>query len=331
VQDVMGLVLLALIPGTLAHAWFFGPGIAIQITLATAFALALEAAMLLLRGRPLRPHITDLSAPLTAVLFALCMPPLAPWWLSAVGMVSAIVLAKHLFGGLGGNLFNPAMVGVAVVVLAFPREFSQWLAPHMLAPDGELPGVGASLQAVLTGRLPAPWRWDAIAQATPLDTLRTLSAQGQTLGEVRQAATFGDFGGRGWEWIANFYALGGLFLLWKRVIPWQVPVAVLGTTVALTLPFWLFEPDLHPLPLQHVFSGGLVLCAFFIATDPVSGCTTPRGRLMFGAGVAVFTLAIRRWGAFPDAVAFAVLLMNCAAPWLDLQQGRRPQSKASAT
>ncbi len=149
--------------------------------------------------------------------------------------------------------------------------------------------------------------------------LRTLGGQGATLAEIRGNPAFGDFGGQGWEWVANFFALGGLFLLWKRIIPWQVPVATLGTVLLLALPFWLYEPDLHPSPLQHVFSGGLVLAAFFIATDPLTGCTTPRGRLLFGAGVAALTLAIRRWGVFPDGVAFAVLLMNCAAPWIDRQ------------
>lgn len=331
VRRVMGLVLAALLPGVLAHAWFFGPGIAIQIVIATAFALGFEAAMLRLRGKALRPFLTDLSAPLTAVLFALCLPPLAPWWLAAIGMASAIVLAKHLYGGLGHNLFNPAMVGVAVVLLCFPREFTQWLPPSGLAEGAAMPGLADSLRAVLTGELPAPWRWDALAQATPLDTLRTLGNAGATLAEIRDAPLFGDFGGRGWEWVANFFALGGLFLLWKKIIPWQVPLATLGTVVLVTLPFWLSDPDLHPFPLQHVFSGGLVMAAFFIATDPVSGCTTPRGRLLFGAGVALVTLAIRRWGAFPDGVAFAVLLMNCLAPWLDLHtrprilgEGQRP-------
>lgn len=317
VRGVMAWVLLALAPGVAAHAWFFGPGIVVQILLATAFALAFEAAMLRLRGQAMRPFLTDLSAPLTAVLFALCLPPLAPWWLAAIGMFAAIVVAKHLFGGLGNNLFNPAMVGLAVVLLAFPRVFTQWLAPAGLEGALPAPGLGASLQAIVTGQLPPPWGWDTLAQATPLDTVRTLASQGATLAEIRGESLFGDFGGRGWEWIANFFALGGLLLLFKRIIPWQVPVATLGTTVLLTLPFWLLDPDLHPMPLQHVFSGALVLAAFFIATDPVSGCTTPRGRLVFGAGVAVLTLAIRRWGAFPDGVAFAVLLMNCAAPWID--------------
>lgn len=318
VGALMAEVLLALVPGIALHAWFFGPGIVIQLALATAFALGFEAAMLKLRGKPLRPFLTDLSAPLTAVLFALCLPPLAPWWLAAIGMLAAIVFAKHLFGGLGHNLFNPAMVGVAVVLLAFPRVFTQWLAPAGLEGAMPPPGFMDSAVAILTGALPAPWGWESLAQATPLDTVRTLGGQGLTLSEIRGAPLFGDFGGRGWEWVANGFALGGLWLLWRRRIPWQVPVATLGTVVLLTLPFWLLEPDRHPFPLQHVFSGGLVLAAFFIATDPVSGCTTPRGRLLFGAGVAVLTLAIRRWGGFPDGVAFAVLLMNCAAPWIDL-------------
>ncbi|MGL6291468.1 MAG: RnfABCDGE type electron transport complex subunit D [Silanimonas sp.] len=290
VPATMGLVLLALLPGIAAMTVFFGPGVLWQIALAIAFALALEATMLVLRGAPLKPALTDLSAPLTAVLFALCLPPTAPWWMNLVGISAAIVVAKHLYGGLGHNPFNPAMVGVAVVVLAFPLEYSRWIAP------------GA---------------WDTLAQATPLDALRQQVQRGYALSEIHADPVFGDFGGRGWEWVANVWALGGLFLLWKRVIPWQTPMALLATTVLLTLPFWLYDPDTHPSPLNHVFSGALVFAAFFIVTDPVSGCTTPRGRLLFGAGVAVLTLAIRRWGGFPDGVAFAVLLMNAAAPLID--------------
>lgn len=290
VPATMGLVLLALLPGIAAMTLFFGPGVPVQIALAVVFAIGLEAAMLALRGATLRPALTDLSAPLTAVLFALCLPPTAPWWMNLVGVTAAIVVAKHLYGGLGHNPFNPAMVGVAVVVLAFPLEYSRWIAPG---------------------------QWDTLAQATPLDLLRQQATQGYALSEIRANPVFGAFGGRGWEWVAGCWTLGGLFLLWKRVIPWQTPVAVLGTTMLVTLPFWLWDADTHPSPLSHVFSGALVFAAFFIATDPVSGCTTPRGRLVFGAGVALLTLAIRRWGGFPDGVAFAVLLMNAAAPLID--------------
>jgi len=316
VRGFMLQVLVALVPGVIAHAWYFGPGILLQIALACGFALAFEAAMLRLRRQPLMPFIGDLSAPVTAVLFALSIPPLAPWWVAFTGMAVAMVFAKHLYGGIGLNLFNPAMAGYAVVLVCFPFELSQWLPPRGLA-DTAL-GFGDVLHAVFAGALPQPHAWDAIAQATPLDTVRSLASEMRTIEEIRHDPLFGDFGGRGWEWIANWYAIGGIYLLWRRVIHWQVPVAVLGTVVLLTLPAWLSDPGTNPFPLQHVFSGALVLGAFFIATDPVTGCTTPRGQLVFGAGVALLTLAIRRWGAYPDGLAFAVLLMNCAAPWIDL-------------
>lgn len=323
IARVMGLVLIALVPGVFAHVVFFGPGMLFQIILAVVFALAFEAAMLYWRKRPLRPFLTDLSAPVTAVLFALCLPPLAPWWIAAIGMAAAIIVAKHLYGGLGHNLFNPAMVGYAVVLLCFPRELTLWLSPMGLDPTLGTPGIADTANAIFTGHLPAPWGWDAIAQATPLDTVRELSNRGQTLAEIRGNPLFGDFGGKGWEWIANFYFIGGLFLLWKKIIPWQVPAAVLGSVVVVTLPFWAYDADVNPFPLQHVFSGGMMLAAFFIATDPVSGCTTPRGRLVFGAGVGLLTLVIRRWGAYPDGIAFAVLLMNCIAPWIDMHSRPR--------
>lgn len=311
VTRVMGDVLLALLPGIAAHVVFFGPGLLLQLALSLAFALGFEALALALRGQAIAPALGDLSAAVTAVLFALCLPPLAPWWVALAGMAAAILLAKHAYGGLGHNLFNPAMVGFAVVLLCFPREMAQWLSP-LTAQTVSLAEAGA---AIFRGELPSAW--DTLSSATPLDSLRSLSRAGRTVAEIRATPLFGDFGGKGWEWIANAYALGGLYLLWRRVIRWQVPLGVLGATVLFSLPFWLSDPDTHPAPLLHVFSGGLVLAAFFIATDPVSGATTPRGRLLFGAGVGALTLAIRRWGGYPDGVAFAVLLMNCAAPLLD--------------
>jgi len=314
VGGVMRQVLYALVPAVAAHAWFFGYGILLQIALAVGFAVGFEAIMLRLRDRPLEPFLSDYSAVVTGVLFALCMPPLAPWWIAAIGMLFAIVVAKHLYGGLGYNLFNPAMVGFAAVIIAFPLELSQWLLPRSLSPG--LPGLAETARAVLTGQLPEA-TIDAITGATPLDALRTGVSGNLTIPEIRQAPIFGDFGGRGWEWIANLYALGGAYLVWKRVISWHVPVAVIVTTVALSTPLWLFGPDTNPSPAQHLFSGALVLAAFFIATDPVSGCGTMKGRLVFGAGVAILTLAIRRFGGYPDGVAFAILLMNMAAPLID--------------
>ncbi|GMR15068.1 MAG: electron transport complex subunit RsxD [Gammaproteobacteria bacterium] len=315
VAKVMLLVLLALLPGVLAYAWFFGPGILIQILLATGFALLFEALSLRMRGRSLKPFINDYSAVVTAVLFALSIPPLAPWWISLIAMLFAIGFAKHLYGGLGLNVFNPAMVGYAVVLISFPQVMTAWLPPLALAENSL--GLYDSLLVIFTGQVPLAGGWDAITQATPLDTLKTGVESGRMVSEIRQSPLFGDFGGKGWEWIANWFALGGLFLLYKRVISWQVPVAVIGSVILLSLPFWLADPDGNPLPMQHVFSGALVLAAFFIATDPVSGCVSNKGRLIFGAGVGIITLLIRRWGGYPDGVAFAVLLMNMAAPLID--------------
>ena len=315
VGGVMRQVLFALAPGVAAHAWFFGPGIFIQIALATLFALALEALMLRLRGRPIRPFLADYSAVVTAVLFALCIPPLAPWWVALTGMIFAIVIAKHLYGGLGNNLFNPAMVAYVAVLISFPQELTAWLPPASIA--AYTPGLSDAAFAILTGDLPRGLSWDAVSAATPLDTLRTAVAAGRTVVEARVAPQFGDFGGLGWEWIANWYALGGFWLLYRRIISWHAPVAMIGTVLLLGTAAWLIDPGSNPVPLQHVFSGGLILGAFFIATDPVSGCTSTRGRLVFGAGAGLLTLVIRRWGAYPDGVAFAVLLMNMAAPLID--------------
>lgn len=313
VAAVMLQVLVALVPGVAAYAWFFGPGILVQIVLATFFALTFEALMLRLRRRPLKPFINDFSAVVTAVLFALCIPPLAPWWISCIGMLFAIVFAKHLYGGLGQNVFNPAMVAYIVVLISFPQVMTAWLPPLGLA-DNRL-GLMESLASILAGQPGAGW--DAITRATPLDLLKNGVEAGQAVPDILQSPVFGGFGGFGWEWIAVWFLVGGVFLLYRRVISWHVPVSMIGSVILFSLPFWLVNPDGNSTPLHQVFSGAVLLGAFFIATDPVSGCVSNRGRLIFGAGVGIITLVIRRWGGYPDGVAFAVLLMNMAAPLID--------------
>ncbi len=314
VAGVMQQVLLALTPGVIALTWFFGTGVLIQLVLALVFAYLFEYLMLRLRKQPVALFLSDYSAAVTAVLFALCIPPLAPWWISLIGMFFAMVIAKHLYGGLGHNRFNPAMVGLAVILISFPLIFTHWSPPRSLA-ETQL-SLSHVISIIFTGN-PIVAGWDAITMATPLDTLRTGSARGLLVTEVRTASVFGDYGGLGWEWVANWYCLGGLWLLYRRVIHWRVPLALLGTVFILTTPLYLFDPDANPLPLQHIFSGATMLAAFFIATDPVSGCSTPKGQLLFGCGVAILLLVIRRWGAYPDGVAFAILVMNMFAPLID--------------
>ncbi|MCB1584073.1 MAG: RnfABCDGE type electron transport complex subunit D [Xanthomonadales bacterium] len=318
VQKVMLWVCLALLPAILAHVFYFGLGIVLQMILATTSAYLFEWWCLKWRKQPLKPFITDLSALVTAWLFVLCISPIAPWYVSVVGMFFAIVVAKHLYGGLGNNIFNPAMVGFAVILIAFPQSMSLWLPPS------ELIGLSQTVEPLSFSEL-LNWIFsghqqtqvDAVTAATPLAAIQTGLQQNYSLSEITAQTIFGDFGGMGWEWIANWLFIGGLVLLYKRIITWHVPVALLVTTLVFSTPFYLFNNDVFMSPLQHIFSGGIMLAAFFIATDPTSGCSSNRGKLIFAAGVAILTVLIRNFGSFPDGVAFAILLMNMSAPLID--------------
>ncbi len=315
VARVMLTVWLALVPAMLAHVFFFGTGIVIQLTLAIAFALLFEAISLKLLNKNINLFLKDYSAFVTGLLFALCISPVAPWWISFIGMFFSIVVAKHLFGGLGQNIFNPAMVGFAIVLISFPQAMSIWVAPQAISLYDM--SFLENLQAIFFNTFPTEIDFDTLTQATPLDTIKTAISQDYAMSEITNVPLFGKFGGLGWEWIANFYFIGGLLLIYKKVITWRVPTAVIVTTIAFSLPFNLYDTDQFIGPLQHVFSGGLMLAAFFIATDPTTGCSSHKGQFIFGAGVAIMTVLVREFGNFPDGVAFGVLIMNMAAPLID--------------
>jgi len=315
VQRVMLQVLLALLPGIGVMWWLFGWGVIFNIAIATITAVACEWLFLRARGRNPMPAVSDLSAVLTAWLLALALPPLLPWWQTVVGTAFAIVVAKQLFGGIGYNPFNPAMAGYVLLLVSFPATMTRWIPPEMLA-DYSLT-FSDTLRAVFASLPPEGQTWDAITSATPLDAMRNELDQNRMISEIRLSPLWGDFGGRGWEWIGNAFLLGGLFLLWRRVISWRIPVSMLGSLLLIAGIFWLIDAETHPFPAFHLFSGAAILGAFFIATDPVSASTTPRGQLIYGALIGVLVFVIRTWGGYPDAVAFAVLLMNMAAPMID--------------
>ena len=317
VSIVMRQVIYALVPAILATYWFFGVGILINMLIAGLTAAATEAVALKLRGRPVRLFLTDYSAVVTAILLALCLPPLTAWWITATGAVFAIAVAKHLFGGLGYNVFNPAMAGYAVILLSFPDALTHWQAPSIGDLDYPTPDALTTLMFSLTGQLPDGQSIDAISRATPLDTVQIELGMMKTIEEIRINPLFGDFGGRGWEWIANFTALGGIWLLVRGVIRWQTPVALLVTLGALATLGYLVDSARFAGPGFHIFSGGAMLGAFFIATDPVSGPVTNRGRIVFGALIGALIYVIRTWGSYADGVAFAVLLVNMAVPLID--------------
>lgn len=312
VRRVMTQVLLALVPGIAAYVIFFGPAILLQLALATATALAAEAGMLRLRGKPVGQFLTDGSAIVTAWLIALTFPPLVPWWLIVVATLFAIVVAKQLYGGLGQNPFNPAMIAFAVCIVAFPALMSQW-------PSAATDSHFADQLAMVFGFSP---RIDALSGATPLDALKTALKLGDgtaTVGAIlSDKAIFGGLGGRGWEWIAAGYLLGGLWLLQRKVIRWHVSFAFLGGMALIATALWLIDPARFANPLFHLFSGGTLLGAFFIVTDPVSGCTTARGRLIFGFSAGLLAYLIRVFGGYPDGVAFSVLLLNLCVPLIDM-------------
>lgn len=317
VSTVMLQVLAALVPAAIAHVWFFGPGFVFNLVIATGTCVAAEAAMMQVRGREPAVALSDYSAIVTAVLLTFALPSLTPWWVTATGALFAIVVAKHLYGGIGFNVFNPAMAGYVAILVAFPMQMNLWVAPRMGDIDYQHLSVIDTLAYTLTGQLPAGVTFDAISRATPLDAMKSGLNNALTVAEVRTLPIMGDFGGRGWEWIGNFLALGGFWLMLKKVIRWQIPVGVgLGLLVPAGI-MYLIEPGTNPSPGFHLFAGATILGAFFIATDPVSAATSPRGRLIYGLGIGFITWAIRRWGAYADGVAFAILLMNMAVPAID--------------
>jgi len=316
VTKVMMRVVYALIPAFIAYTLLFGPGVIINVLLTCITALSCEALMLKMRGRPVATFLSDGSALVTALLIAIALPPLAPWWIPVIGTAFGIIFAKHIFGGLGYNPFNPAMVSYVMLLISFPLEMTAWPAPLELRE--ELLTLGQTLGLVFSGTLPHAMQMDAITMATPLDSLKTQLGLGQGVSEAVAAhPIYGMLGGVGWEWINVALLAGGLWLIFKNVISWHVPVAMLATLGGLALVFNIIDPERYASPLFHIFTGGAILGAFFIATDPVSGATTLKGRLIFGAGVGLITYIIRTWGGYPDAVAYAVLLMNMTAPTID--------------
>ena len=304
-QQLMLWLCLACMPGLLAQTYWFGYGVLFNIVASLVVGIALEVWVLHLRRQPIRAGIFDGSALVTCVLLGLSLPPFAPWWLVMLATMFAILFAKQLFGGLGSNPFNPAMIGYAICLIAFPATMSLWANPEQSMSFAQ------------------QWAWfwteqssiDGYTQATPLDVYKHL--YGKTISEVTQTNPVVLNYAMANYWISGCYALGGILLLAVKVYTWHAPVSMLTSISVLSGLFSAGEPDLMLGILGHLAFGATMLGAFFIITDPVSSATSRLGRLYFGAGVGILVYLIRTWGNYPDAVAFAVLLMNMAAPLID--------------
>lgn len=313
---VMQLVIWCTLPGLFALTWHFGWGSFINVVLATVVAVVGEALILKLRKRPLMFYLGDYSAVVTAVLLGLALPPLTPWWVVVTGSLFSVVVAKQLFGGLGYNPFNPAMVGYVILLISFPIQMTTWVTPLALLPEGVAhPGFLESLAIVFGDGSPV----DGVTGATPLDSFKHY--QGLTVDQIyQQNALFSEasFVSVGWEWVNLGFLAGGLVLLAKRTFTWHGPVAMLLTIALLSLIFWDGGSSQSPgSPLMHLLSGASMMGAFFILTDPVSSAVSNRGRFIYGVLIGMLVYVIRAWGNYPDAVAFAVLLANFAAPFID--------------
>jgi electron transport complex protein RnfD len=322
-QKTMSLVLLATVPGALTLLWFYGWGVLINWLLAATTALAVEALALKLRQLPVAITLSDGSALVSATLLAFALPPYSPWWLTLLASAFALLCGKHLFGGVGKNPFNPAMLGYALVLVSFPQQMSHWPAPHGLSLMG-------GLQQIFGFSFSGAGQPDAWATATALDALRVNKSL--TIDELFASnPSFGRFGGNGAEWLNLAFLAGGAFLLQQRVFSWHAPVGMLGSLFVLSLLFWNGSgSDSHGSPLSHLLTGASMLGAFFIATEPVSGPKSPRARLLFGVGVGTLTYLIRTWGGYPDGVAFAVLLMNLTVPALERLERRTSTEEGAA-
>ena len=328
VTKVMFKVMLGLAPGIVAYVWYFGPAILVSIAIASVTALVAEAILLKIRGVPVWPFLSDISALLTAWLLALSMPPLSPWWLTVTATLFAIVIAKHVFGGLGYNPFNPAMAGFAAALIAFPSAMSHWSPPNTIAATRV--EFRDQLNHIFREFSNKAFIIDAESMATPLDTLKVHAGNKEKIADFLYMPIFGDLAGKGTEIIALGYLLGGLFLLQQRLITWHLPVAFIAVMAGLAELFHLIDLAKHAGVLFHLFGGATILGAFFIITDPVSAATTPRGKLIFAAGAAALTFVIRVFGGYPDGVAFAVLFMNMCVPLIDAYTvppvfGRKPK------
>jgi len=314
IQKMMLWVLIALAPGVITMIWQFGFGVLINIVICVSTAVIAEAAMLKLRQRPLLPFLSDLSAVVTGLLLALALPTLAPWWIPFIGAFIAIVIAKHIYGGLGYNPFNPAMIAFAILMVSFPKSMTVWALPHSLLPDN---ASFSDALGLVFGQAPAQSIIDAVTAATPLDEMKTQLGLSLTVDEIKSSSIFGSLSGQGWQWVSIAYLLGGIVLMYKKIISWHIPLGVLFGVFIISSGFYLFEPSVTPSPLFHLLSGGAMLGAFFIATDPVTAATTLKGRFIYGVLIGLLTYIIRTWGGYPEGIAFAVILINMAVPLID--------------
>ncbi|MFQ5841188.1 MAG: RnfABCDGE type electron transport complex subunit D [Thermodesulfobacteriota bacterium] len=297
IPRIMYAVVVALIPGMFMGVYLFGPKALGIVVLSVVAGMATEAGFQRMMGR--KVTISDGSAMVTGILLALNLPPTVPWWLVVVGSAIAIVIGKQIYGGLGYNPFNPALAARVILLISFPMQMTRWVKPSPLFS-----------RAI-----------DVVTMATPLGEMKTHllvkhTLEGFTMGGLWNPF-IGNIGGCIGETSVIALLLGAGFLLYRGYITWHIPVTFIGTVFILSGVFWLINPARYINPIFHILTGGLMLGAFFMATDMVTSPLTNRGMMVFGAGCGVITIIIRLFGGYPEGVSYSILLMNAATPLID--------------
>lgn len=302
-HNMMRTVILALLPAAATSIYLFGLPALRVLLICVAGSVAMEALWQKLAKQPLT--VQDSSAALTGLLVAFNLPASSPWWLALLGATLAIVVGKQVFGGLGHNPFNPALTARIILLVSFPTAMTHWTAPQ-----------------------PGRFLADAITAATPLsESQSAVMLSGhlpQHITGISGTYLLGNMPGCLGEVSSLALLLGALFLLWRRVISWHIPLSYLGTVTLLSGIFWLIDPSRYPHPAFQLVSGGLMLGACYMATDLVTSPLTTRGMLLFGGGCGLITVLIRLFGSYPEGVAFSILLMNAVTPLIDRYVVPRP-------
>ncbi len=317
VTRTMMLVVVALAPATFYGLYLYGWPAIILFTITIVSAMVFEVLSLIIARKPVIRFASDGSALLTAWILAISLPPWAPWWIAVLGSAVAIIIGKQVFGGLGQNVFNPAMVGRVVLLISFPLEMTSFVHPAPLLSSGA-PSFLHSMEIIFGGVT-----MDAYTGATILDSVKTIVGQG---GTVQDSLTgqyaignwlLGSHAGSMAEGADILLLLGGVMLIFTRVIRWFIPISMLIAIAAISTVFNLIDPATYPDAMVHLFTGSAMLGAFYIATDPVTSPTSPKGQIFFGVVLGILIYVIRTWAQYPEGMSFAILLMNAVTPLIN--------------
>ncbi|MBN2635506.1 MAG: RnfABCDGE type electron transport complex subunit D [Prolixibacteraceae bacterium] len=296
-RKIMYRVVYAMIPALLWSVFVFGLD-ALRVTLIAVVACLAFEYLIQKYLMKIKPTVTDGSALITGILMAFNVPSNIPWWIIVIGSLAAIGIGKLSFGGLGNNIFNPALVGRVFLLISFPVQMTSW-------PVNSQSGI------------------DAVTSATPLGIIKEGISNGIPISEILENLPstldmlFGNIGGSLGEISALLLIIGGLYMLFTKVITWHIPVSIIGTVALVAAIFWVVNPNEYINPMYHLLSGGLMLGAIFMATDMVSSPMNPKGQLIYGVGIGVITISIRLWGAYPEGISFAILIMNAVTPLIN--------------